>query len=101
MTLTSTYLFTEVKGKAVCSVCGEQVAVLMYYNLNQLYGTKQANKPKNLTDAEWARAADGLPVKLQTLMITCQLSFTYLPQTFNQISMQLFKPKTDWIFLTE
>ena len=60
------------------------------------YGTKHADKYKNLTDAEWARAADGLLVKLQSLMITCQLSFAYLPQIFNQTSMHLFKPKTDW-----
>ena len=59
------------------------------------------DKYKNLTDAEWARAADGLLVKLQTLMITCQLSFAYLPQTFNQTSMHLFKPKTDWICYTD
>ena len=61
--------------QAVCLVCREQVAVLKDYNLNRHYGTKHADKYKNLTDAEWARATDGLLVKLQTLMITCQLSF--------------------------
>ena len=38
-TWTSKYLFNEVKGKAVCLVRGEQVAVLMHYNLNQHYWT--------------------------------------------------------------
>ena len=38
------YLFTEVKGKAVCLVCGEQVALLKDYRLNQRYGTKHTDK---------------------------------------------------------
>ena len=63
-------MFTEVKGKSVCLVCGEQVAVLKDYNLNRHYGTKHADKYKNLADAGRARAADGLLVKMQTLTIT-------------------------------
>ena len=39
-TWTSKYLFTEDKGKAVCLVSGEQVAVLKDYNLNRHYNTK-------------------------------------------------------------
>jgi len=44
---TAKYLFTEVKGKALCLVCGAQVAVFKDYNLNQHYATKHAEKYKN------------------------------------------------------
>ena len=63
------------KAKPVWLVCGEQVAVLKDYDLNRHYRTKHADKYKSLTGAEWARATDGLLVKLQTLMISCQLTF--------------------------
>lgn len=52
----SMYLFAEVRGKAVCLVCGEQFGVFEDYNLNpsnpHLYETKHAEKYKNLTVAE-------------------------------------------------
>lgn len=64
-TWTSKYMFIEVKGRAVCLVCGEKVAVLKEYNLNRHYGTKHAEKYKNLIGNERARAADGLRAKLQ------------------------------------
>ncbi|XP_069584553.1 general transcription factor II-I repeat domain-containing protein 2B-like [Ranitomeya imitator] len=63
---TSKYLFTETKGKAVCLVCGEQIAVFKDYNLNRHYETKHAQKYKNLTEAERARASEDLLSKLQT-----------------------------------
>lgn len=40
-TRTSKYLFTEVKGNAVCLVCVAQVAVFKDYNLNHHHMTKQ------------------------------------------------------------
>lgn len=48
----SKYLFTEVGGKAVCLVCGEQIAVFKDYNLSRHYKMKHAEKYKDLTDAE-------------------------------------------------
>lgn len=62
---TSKYLFTEAKGKAVCLVCGEQIAVFKDYNLNRHYETKHAEKYKNLTEAERARVSEDLLAKLQ------------------------------------
>ena len=62
---TSKYLFTEVKGKAVCLVCGEQVAVLKDYNLNRHYTTKHAEKYGDLTDGDRARASETLLAKLR------------------------------------
>ncbi|MBN3302039.1 PLCZ1 phosphodiesterase, partial [Amia calva] len=64
-TWTSEYLFTEVKGKAVCFVCGEQIAVLKDYNLNRHYETKHAKNYKNLTNAERAQTSEALLAKLQ------------------------------------
>lgn len=52
---TTKYLFTEVGRKAVCLVCGEQIAVLKDYNLSRHYQTKHAEKYKNLTAAERAQ----------------------------------------------
>ena len=63
-TWTSKYLFTEFKGKAVCLVCGIQVAVFKDYNLNRHYENKHAEKYNNLTDAEWARTSETLLAKL-------------------------------------
>lgn len=62
---TAKYLFTEVGGKAVCLVCGEQIAVFKDYNLSWHYETKHAEKYKNLTDAERARTSNALLAKLQ------------------------------------
>jgi len=59
------YLFTEVGGKAVCLVCGEQIAVFKDYNLSRHYETKHAEKYKSLTDAERARTSEALLAKLQ------------------------------------
>lgn len=64
-TWTAKYLFTEVKGKAVCLVCGVQVAVLKDYNLNRHYVTKHEEKYKNLSDQERAKESDALLAKLQ------------------------------------
>ena len=64
-TWTSKYLFTEVKRKAVCIVCGIQIAVFKDYNLNRYYKTKHAEKYKTLTDAERARTSDAFLAKLQ------------------------------------
>lgn len=64
-TWTTKYLFTEVRGKPVCLVCGEQIAVLKDYNLNRHYETKHAEKYKNVTDAELARTSEILLAKLQ------------------------------------
>ncbi|KAM4555660.1 general transcription factor II-I repeat domain-containing protein 2A-like [Odontesthes bonariensis] len=57
---TAKYLFTDIQGKAVCLVCGTQVAVLKDYNLNRHFVTKHEEKYKNLSDEERAREADGL-----------------------------------------
>ena len=63
-TWTVKYLFTEVKGKAVCLVCGKQVAVFKEYNLNRHYVTKHEEKYKNLSDEERARELNTLLAKL-------------------------------------
>ncbi|KAM4566993.1 general transcription factor II-I repeat domain-containing protein 2-like [Odontesthes bonariensis] len=44
------YLFTEVKGKPVCLLCGESVAVMKEYNLRRHYQTSQKHtvKDKNM-----------------------------------------------------
>ncbi|KAL2079794.1 hypothetical protein ACEWY4_025538 [Coilia grayii] len=65
-TWTAKYLFTEVQGKAVCLVCGTQVAVLKDYNLNRHFATKHEEKYKNLTDEDRAREAGTLLAKLHT-----------------------------------
>lgn len=62
---TAKYLFTEVRGKAVCLVCGEQIAVFKEYNVSRHYEAKHAEKSKNLTDAERARTSEILLAKLQ------------------------------------
>lgn len=62
---TTNYLFTEVRCKAVCLVCGEHIAVFKDYNLNRHYQTKHAETYKNLTDAERARTSDAFLAKLQ------------------------------------
>ena len=65
-TWTAKYLFTEVKGKAVCLVCGAQVAVFKEYNLSRHYATKHADKYKNLSEEERAKGSDALLAKLQS-----------------------------------
>ena len=62
---TTNFFFTEVKGKPVCLVCGEHVAVFKEYNLKRHYETKHAEKYKNLTDAERARTSTDLLAKLE------------------------------------
>ncbi|KAF0042457.1 hypothetical protein F2P81_005989 [Scophthalmus maximus] len=59
------FFFTEVKGKPVCLVSGEHVAVFKEYNLKRHYETKHAEKYKNLTDAEQARTSTDLIAKLE------------------------------------
>ena len=53
------------KGKPVCLVCGEHVAVFKEYNLKRHYETKHAEKYKKLTDAERARTSTDLLAKLE------------------------------------
>lgn len=62
---TAKYIFTEVKGKAVCLVCGAQVAVLKDYNLTRHYATKHAEKYKNFSDEDRGKESDALLTKLQ------------------------------------
>uniref|UniRef100_A0A1A8N5E2 Zinc finger, BED-type containing 5 n=1 Tax=Nothobranchius rachovii TaxID=451742 RepID=A0A1A8N5E2_9TELE len=57
--------FTEVGGKAVCLVCGEEIAVFKDYNLSRHYDKKHSEKYKNLSDAERARTSEALLAKLQ------------------------------------
>ncbi|XP_060929426.1 general transcription factor II-I repeat domain-containing protein 2-like [Limanda limanda] len=76
-TWTAKYLFTEVKGKAVCLVCGEQIAVFKDYNLNRHYETKHGENYRKLTDEERARTSEVLLSKLQKQ----QSLFTKLPTT--------------------
>uniref|UniRef100_A0AAY5KZX0 HAT C-terminal dimerisation domain-containing protein n=1 Tax=Esox lucius TaxID=8010 RepID=A0AAY5KZX0_ESOLU len=57
---------TEIKGKAVCLICGTQVSVLKDYNLNRHYTTKHEDKYRNLSDEERAWDSDALLAKLQT-----------------------------------
>ncbi|KAJ4926780.1 hypothetical protein JOQ06_014526 [Pogonophryne albipinna] len=65
-TWTAKYLFTEVKGKAVCLVCGVQVAVFKEFNVSRHYATKHADKYKNLSEEERAKESDALLAKLQS-----------------------------------
>ena len=65
-TWTAKNVFTEIKGKAVCLVCGTQVAVFKEYNLNHHYTTKHEEKYRNLSGEERARESDALLAKLQT-----------------------------------
>ena len=65
-TWTAKYFFTEIKGNAVCLICGTQVAVFKDYNLNRHYTTKHEDKYRNLTDEERTRESDALLAKLQT-----------------------------------
>lgn len=60
---TTNFFFTEVKGKPVCLVSGEHVAVFKGYNSKRPYETKHAEKYKNLTDAERARTSTDLLTK--------------------------------------
>ena len=62
---TAKYLFTEIRGKAVCLVCGDQIAVFKEYNLNRHYKTKHSENYKNLSDAEMARMSEDLVAKLK------------------------------------
>ncbi|KAL4009366.1 hypothetical protein ACER0C_003218 [Sarotherodon galilaeus] len=41
------YMFTEVKGKPVCLLCGESVAVMKEYNLRRHYETSKKHKDKD------------------------------------------------------
>ena len=41
-------MFTDVKGKPVCLVCGANVAVMKEYNLRRHYETKHQDKYKHL-----------------------------------------------------
>ena len=41
------YMFTEVKGKPVCLLCGESVAVIKEYNLRRHYETSQKHTDKD------------------------------------------------------
>lgn len=63
---TAKYLFTEVKGKAVCLVCGTVVAVFKDYNLNRHYVTKHEDKYRNLSDQQRAKESETLLSKLQS-----------------------------------
>ncbi|XP_023812089.1 general transcription factor II-I repeat domain-containing protein 2B-like [Oryzias latipes] len=60
------YFFTEVKGEAVCLICGAKVAVFKDYNLNRHYTTKHEEKYRNLSDEERAKESEALLQKLQT-----------------------------------
>ncbi|KAF0042460.1 hypothetical protein F2P81_005992 [Scophthalmus maximus] len=62
---TTNFFFTKVKGKPVCLVSGEHVAVFKEYNLKRHYETKHAEKYKNLTDAERARTSTDLLATLE------------------------------------
>ena len=42
------YMFTDVKGKPICFVCGADVAVIKEYNLRRHYETKHQDKYKHL-----------------------------------------------------
>ena len=64
-TWTPKYVFTEVKGKAVCLVCREHIVVLKGYNLNCHYNTKYTEKYTNFTDAERAWTSEALLARLQ------------------------------------
>lgn len=73
-TWTAKYLFTEVRGKAACLVCGEQIAVFKDYNLSRHYETKHAEKYKKLTDADRARTSEALQAELQQQRLFYQAS---------------------------
>ncbi|XP_059846832.1 general transcription factor II-I repeat domain-containing protein 2-like [Hypanus sabinus] len=42
------YMFTDIKGKPVCLVCGDGVAVIKEYNVRRHYETKHHDKYKHL-----------------------------------------------------
>ncbi|XP_063735205.1 general transcription factor II-I repeat domain-containing protein 2-like [Eleginops maclovinus] len=42
------YMFADVKGKAVCLLCGDSVAVMKEYNIKRHYETKHHDKYKHL-----------------------------------------------------
>lgn len=54
-TWTAKYFFTEFNGKAVCLICGTQVAVLKDYHLYHYYMTKHEDKHTTLSEKEHAR----------------------------------------------
>ncbi|XP_074513994.1 general transcription factor II-I repeat domain-containing protein 2A-like [Sebastes fasciatus] len=106
-TWTAKYLFTEVKGKAVCLVCGVQVAVFKDYNLNRHYVTKHEEKYKNLSEQERARESDALLAKLQNqqgLFTKCCTSRDAAVKTSYVISHKIArksKPFSDGEFIKE
>lgn len=78
------YFFTEVRGNAVCLVCGEQIAVFKHYNLSLHYERKHAEKYKNLAEAENEQTLEALLTKLQkqqgyfTKLHTSRIKSTYI-----------------------
>ena len=64
------YMFTEVKGKAVCLVCGDSVAVLKEYNLRRHHetSTKHTDKEKykNMDTEQKLQKVDELKRKLKS-----------------------------------
>ena len=101
------YLFTEVKGKAVCLVCGVQVAVFKDYNLNRHYVTKHEEKYKNVSEQEHAKESDALLAKLQNqqgLFTKCCTSRDAAVKTSYVISHKIArksKPFSDGEFIKE
>ena len=80
----SKYLFTEVWGKPVCLVCGEQVAVSWEYNVSRHYEMKHYKKYRHFTETERAPISKDLPAKLKN-------SKPILP-SYTQPGMQQSRP---------
>ncbi|GCC40124.1 hypothetical protein chiPu_0024099 [Chiloscyllium punctatum] len=106
-TWTARYLFTEIGGKAVCLVCGAQVAVFKDYNLNRHYVTKHAEKYNNLSDQERVRESGALRAKLpnqQRLFTKLHISRDAAVKTSYVISHKIArnsKPFSDGEFIKE
>ena len=93
---TAKYLFTKVRGKAVCLVRGDQIAV--FYNLNRHYETKHSENYKNLNDAEMARKSKDLvakPKKQQGLFTKLHISREAATKTTFVISHKIDKSQRE------
>ena len=71
------YMFTDVKGKPVCLVCGANVAVMKEYNLRRHYETKHQDKYKHLDMKQKLQKVEELKRRLvsqQTVFVKRQIT---------------------------
>ena len=68
-------MFTDVKGKPVCLVCGANVAVMKEYNLRRHYETKHQDKYKHLDMKQKLQKEEDSkrsPVSQQTVIVNAK-----------------------------